>query len=97
MSDYLADYLIDCVRVLLKQHEPFASMSRDDLDNGILADLEHAFQRELEDWIEGERRGIRYEIEAEVETGLEFKRELKATLKAPTKKAKRRNHTKAAA
>jgi hypothetical protein len=84
-SDYLAVCLTDCVRRLLRQHEPFAGMSRDDIDNNILADLERELRRELEGWI----AATEYEIRDEIEADLKYEAEYEAEMKAAAKKAKR--------
>jgi hypothetical protein len=80
MSDF-ADYLLGHVRALLKQHPPFAGMTRDDFDNVVLADLERDIRRDLDDWIAEEIAEVRAEIEADLE--------FEAALKARAKKAKR--------
>jgi hypothetical protein len=62
MTD-LTDHLIDRVRCLLKQHPPFAGMTRDDLDNEVLADLRRDIRHDLDSWI----AEAEYEMQAEVD------------------------------
>jgi hypothetical protein len=81
VSNYFTDYLIDFVRGLLRQHEPFASMSRDDIDNNVLADLNATFQCELESWITEMEHKIRDEIKMDLEIEAEIEREAKAKKK----------------
>jgi hypothetical protein len=80
MSDF-AGYLIDHVRVLLRKYPPFCGMSRDDIDNVVLADLESKIRRDLADWIA--------ETECEVRTEIEADREYEAMMAMAAKKAKR--------
>jgi hypothetical protein len=80
MSDF-ADHLLGHVRALLKQHPPFAGMTRDDLDNVVLADLESNIRRDLESWI--------VEAAAEIRSEVEIDLEYEAEMKVAAKKAKR--------
>jgi hypothetical protein len=73
MSDF-ADHLLGHVRALLKRHPPFAGMTRDDLDNAVLADLENNIRHDLESWIVETTA----EIQSEVEMDLEYEAEMKA-------------------
>jgi hypothetical protein len=89
MSDF-ADHLLGHVRILLKQHPSFAHMTRDDLDNVVLADLERDLRRDLEDWI----AETAVEIRSEVEMDLEFKAEMEAAAAKKAKRTKPRAHAK---
>jgi molybdopterin synthase catalytic subunit len=72
MPDF-ADHLLGHVRALLRQHPPFAGMTRDDIDNTVLADLERAIRRNLEDWIAETAAEIRSEVELDLEYEAEMK------------------------
>jgi hypothetical protein len=80
MSDII-DHLLAHVRDLLRQHPPFRGMTRDDIDNGVIAALESSIRRDLEHWIAATADEIRSEIEADLEFAAE--------MEAAAKKAKR--------
>jgi hypothetical protein len=49
-----ASHLIGCVREMLRRYQPFADMTRDDLDNVVLADLEAELRRDLDEEVTAE-------------------------------------------
>jgi hypothetical protein len=89
MPDF-ADHLLDHVRVLLRRYPPFRGMTRDDLDNAVLADLERDLRRDLESWIVATAA----EIRSEVEMDLEFEAEMEAAAAKKAKRTKPRAHAK---
>jgi hypothetical protein len=81
MSDF-TDHLLAHVRALLRQHPPFARMTRDDIDNAVLADLENNIRRDLESWIVETAAEIRTEVEMDIELEAEMKAAAKKTTRA---------------